>query len=88
MGIRIKLLIFVTVVFVFGVVSVGSFSIYRIYNEVINSSHEKLNSDLKLGQAFLNEKLPGEWSTHDGSLYKGNEKWQALRYVFRRLLKL
>ncbi|MDP4126987.1 MAG: methyl-accepting chemotaxis protein [Bacillota bacterium] len=74
MGIRIKLLIFVTVVFVFGVVSVGGFSIYRIYNEVINSSHEKLNSDLKLGQALLNEKLPGDWSTHDGSLYKGKEK--------------
>lgn len=73
-GIRAKLLIFVTLVFILGVVSVGGYSIYRIYNEVINSSHEKLDSDLKLGQAYLNEKLPGEWSIRDGSLYKGNEK--------------
>ncbi len=73
-GVRFKLLVFVAVFFLIGVCSIGVFSVVQFHNEVINASHEKLSSDLQLGKAYLNEKLPGEWSIKDGNLYKGNEK--------------
>lgn len=73
-GVRLKLLVFVAVVFLVGVSSIGAFSVVRFHNEVINASHEKLRSDLQLGKAYLSERIPGEWSIKDGSLYKGNEK--------------
>lgn len=73
-GVRSKLLVFVAVVFLIGVSSIGAFSVVQFHKEVINASHEKLRSDLQLGKAYLNEKIPGEWSIKDGNLYKGNEK--------------
>ncbi|AHF08500.1 methyl-accepting chemotaxis protein [Desulfitobacterium metallireducens] len=73
-GVRFKLLLLVAVFFLIGITSIGVYSVLRFNNEVINSSHEKLKSDLGLGKAYLSEKLPGEWSIKDGNLYKGNEK--------------
>lgn len=39
-----------------------------------NVAQEKLRSDMNLGFAYLNEKMPGDWSIQNGSLYKGNER--------------
>lgn len=73
-GLRFKVLVLVAAFFLMGVTSIGVYSVVRFHNEVINVSHEKLKSDLELGKAYLNEKIPGEWSNNDGNLYKGNEK--------------
>lgn len=60
--------------FLIGVASIGGYSVIRLHNEVIKSSHQKLQSDLLLGKAFLDEKIPGEWSIIGNNLYKGNQK--------------
>ncbi|MHB8125711.1 MAG: methyl-accepting chemotaxis protein [Desulfitobacteriaceae bacterium] len=70
-NLRVKLLTLISVVLLVVVVSIGTYSIIKIHNEIINASHEKLKSDSALGKAFLNEKISGDWSVRDGYLYKG-----------------
>ncbi|WP_170291809.1 methyl-accepting chemotaxis protein [Heliobacterium mobile] len=41
---------------------------------LIKSAQEKLESDLQLGYAYLDQKYPGPWEIKQGDLYKGNEK--------------
>ncbi|MBC9784735.1 methyl-accepting chemotaxis protein [Heliobacterium chlorum] len=43
-------------------------------NYLIKSAQEKLESDLQLGYAYLDQKYPGPWEIKQGDLYKGNEK--------------
>lgn len=70
-SLRVKLLTLISMVLLVIVVSIGTYSIMKIHNEIINASHEKLKSDSALGKAFLDEKIPGDWSVRDGYLYKG-----------------
>lgn len=73
-SIRVKLLVFIALFFLIGITSIGTYSVIRFHNEMIQAAEEKLKSDLTLGKAYLDEKLPGDWSTHEGNLFKGNVK--------------
>lgn len=49
----------------------GIYCVRTMYGKVTNASHEKLKSDLALGQAYLDLLFPGSWEIKDGKLYKG-----------------
>ncbi|MDN5365624.1 MAG: methyl-accepting chemotaxis protein [Thermacetogenium sp.] len=50
----------------------GFYCVLTMYGKVTAASHEKLKSDLALGEAYLDLLYPGSWEIRDGKLYKGD----------------
>lgn len=73
-GIKLKLVLLVTVFFLAGTLLIGGYAVYSVHTNVIRTSHEKLHSDLKLGKAYMDLKYPGSWEIRDNKLYKGNQE--------------
>ncbi|GGM23565.1 methyl-accepting chemotaxis protein TlpC [Paraliobacillus quinghaiensis] len=76
MGIRMKLILFVTISFLLGTSAIGVYSVWQVESKTIEAAQEKLESDLELGRALIDERFPGDWSIRDGVLFKGNEKME------------
>lgn len=72
MSVRIKLIVLVMISFILGTSIIGIYSIWQIQTNTIKSAHEKLSTDLTLGMALIDERIPGEWSIKDNLLYKGD----------------
>lgn len=70
LNLRTKILILPTVFFLI-IISIFPVSLWVVRGKLLETTLEKLKGDLALGEAFLVEKHPGEWSIRDGKLYKG-----------------
>ncbi|QII23367.1 methyl-accepting chemotaxis protein [Bacillus altitudinis] len=65
------MLIFLSVLIVFSAV-VGYVVNREMTENIKQMATEKAKGDLKLGYAYLTEKVAGSWQIKDGKLYKGN----------------
>jgi methyl-accepting chemotaxis protein len=72
MKLRTKIVLLFSLVIILGTMSMGIFATYRIDSGITEVAHEKLKSDSALGRAYLEHKIPGDWSVRDGQLYKGD----------------
>ncbi|WP_139491847.1 methyl-accepting chemotaxis protein [Brevibacillus dissolubilis] len=70
LGSKILVSFIVTLLLFIGVVY--WFSSIVVKDDLMLASHEKLRSDLQMTKAMLDYIHPGEWSTKDGKLYKGD----------------
>lgn len=70
-GIRFQILVLVLATILIGTGVLGTYSVISSKKEIIKAAHEKLTSDLALGNDLLNEKYPGAWQVKGGKLYKG-----------------
>ncbi|MFT9847026.1 methyl-accepting chemotaxis protein [Aneurinibacillus sp. REN35] len=84
-SITAKLLLFISLAFLLGTGIIGTYSVMTVRSEVGNASRQKLESDLRLGQAFLNERMPGDWRIQDGKLYKGSTSIEETNAVLDEL---
>lgn len=50
---------------------IGFVTLWTVYNKVISTALEKLEGDLAMSKACLDDKFPGKWSVQDGKLLKG-----------------
>ncbi|WGI63625.1 hypothetical protein QEN29_26010 [Escherichia coli] len=64
------MLIFLSVLIVFSAV-VGYVVNREMTENIKQMATEKAKGDLKLGYAYLTEKVAGSWQIKDGKLYKG-----------------
>ncbi len=68
-----RLMVVFTLVIILVTGSIAYYASTAFKNEIIKAAEEKLDSDLNMGLALIEEKYPGAWSIGpDGKLYKGN----------------
>ncbi|NPV27899.1 MAG: hypothetical protein HPY81_10825 [Firmicutes bacterium] len=70
-GVRTQLSLTFALVVILITVSMGFYAVTTMSKEVIQSAQEKLQGDLALGRAMLEQRYPGEWAVRNGQLYKG-----------------
>ena len=70
MRLRSKLLL-VLVIFTITFAVIGILTLLTVHKSVIKTAQEKLEGDLAMTKASLDDKYPGKWSIRDGKLYKG-----------------
>lgn len=70
--IKNKIIILILSISLFLILGIGTYSVVSLYSNLIESSHEKLMSDLNLGEAYINKMIVGEWRREGDFLYKGN----------------
>ncbi|MDI3328337.1 MAG: methyl-accepting chemotaxis protein [Alicyclobacillaceae bacterium] len=72
LSIKLKVILLFSLVIILGTASMATFASLTVKTEVTEALMHKVSSDLALGKALLDAKIPGEWSLRDGRLYKGN----------------
>jgi methyl-accepting chemotaxis protein len=50
---------------------IGFVTLFTVHSKVVNTALEKLEGDLAMSRAFLEDKFPGPWTVQDGKLLKG-----------------
>ena len=63
-------MLFIAVLLIF-TIAINTFVGKTVREKLILASHQKLKSDLALSQAYVNAKIPGQWSTEGDKLFKG-----------------
>lgn len=53
---------------------IGIYAVNSMQNKVLDAARSKLLSDAALGEAFLDQQIPGDWIIKEGDLYKGSVK--------------
>jgi len=71
MKLRTKIVLLFSLVIILGTLAMGSFATYELDTSIMSVAQEKVRSDLALGRAYVEQKIPGEWAVRDGKLYKG-----------------
>ncbi len=73
MKLKTKLLLMITLVILVGTSSMGIFSAQTMKTSILDSSQEKLQSDVKLSYQIIENKYPGAWNVRGDKLYKGEQ---------------
>lgn len=71
MKLRTKIVLLFSLVIILGTLAMGSFATYQLSTNIMSVAQEKVRSDLALGRAYVEQKIPGEWAVRDGKLFKG-----------------
>ncbi|MBX6394972.1 MAG: methyl-accepting chemotaxis protein [Alicyclobacillaceae bacterium] len=71
LSIKVKIIGLFSLVIILGTAAMGTFATLVMKAEVGRASSHKLQSDLELGKAVLDSRIPGAWSIRNGQLYKG-----------------
>ncbi|HAZ06753.1 MAG TPA: methyl-accepting chemotaxis protein, partial [Acetobacterium sp.] len=53
---------------------IGIYAVNSMQNKVLDAARSKLLSDAALGEAFLDQQIPGDWIIKEGDLYKDSVK--------------
>ncbi|MCB1158596.1 MAG: methyl-accepting chemotaxis protein, partial [Leptospiraceae bacterium] len=68
-----------------GAILIATFSYFTFRSKLMENVHNKLKTDLALGRAYIEAKIPGDWSFQEGKLYKGktliNENYEIVDKV-------
>ncbi|MEN6326360.1 MAG: methyl-accepting chemotaxis protein [Syntrophomonas sp.] len=70
--VRKRLIIAFTVVLALVTGTMGIYATSVMSEKITFTAHEKLKSDLALGEEIINKHYPGEWKIVDNRLYKGD----------------
>ncbi|MFD2171782.1 methyl-accepting chemotaxis protein [Tumebacillus lipolyticus] len=63
----------ITLVILVGTSAMGIFSAQTMKTSILDSSQEKLQSDVKLSYQIIENKYPGAWNVRGDKLYKGEQ---------------
>lgn len=66
---KMNFILFNVIIIMMAVIAVYNYNESK--DNLIESVENKMYSDLKLGDAYINAQFPGEWKIVDGDLYKG-----------------
>lgn len=69
--IRWRFIVSITLVIIFALIITVFWTSRQVRTETNESALEKVKSDLRLGEALVESRLPGPWEIRDGNLYKG-----------------
>jgi methyl-accepting chemotaxis protein len=70
-SITAKIIILMLAVLLMFTIAINTYVGKTVREKLILASHQKLKSDLALSQAYVNAKIPGQWSAEGDKLFKG-----------------
>ena len=77
MKLKTKVVLLFSLVIFLGTLAMGSFAVYTLNVQIKEAARDKVQSDLALGHALIDEKFPGDWSVRGEALYKGDTKMEG-----------
>lgn len=71
MRLKTKLILIFALIIIPGTLAISLYMTLMFKNQVITAAQEKLQSDMAMTEALLDERYPGDWNLRDGKIYKG-----------------
>ncbi len=69
---KTKLILIFAAIIIPGTLAISLYMTSVFKSQVITAAQEKLQSDMAMTEALLDEKYPGEWRLSENKIYKGN----------------